>query len=412
MGFSILTCLANVLPDLNEDDRPLALYQGVTQVATSTSGQPPRFDLRTIETSNRDPSVYLDWFRRFVEIRSPAAAGRCLRTAIDIGLDQPEFADIIFAACTDHLYLDTGHTLDSANKDFELLDHIGWERDGDVPTPLVPAITGAQRTEETSSWTHPVDLSVLLKSTYSELDAALDRPRKTNPTWPDREQLAETILDADPEWTLGYLLHTVKAGAPLMELSATVAYAAAMRLVHFNTSNEVGDWNTVHHTFTYANAVDQAIRRAPSKYLSRAIFDGAMSVYLDRSLNVPKSPLPLGEGGGAPDADILARFNTQQNVDETAHLVATALKDGRHEAVLRLLGRAILREDSGFHQYQMFEAAVRQYRNFEGSEIGNHVLIGASRFLTAFSPTIRSASQTFEIAARLNRVESLHENEA
>ena len=94
MGLSILTCLANVLPDLNEDDRPLALYQGVTQVATSTSGQPPRFDLRPMETSNRDPSVYLDWFRRFVEVRSPAATERCLRTAIDIGLDQPEIADV------------------------------------------------------------------------------------------------------------------------------------------------------------------------------------------------------------------------------------------------------------------------------------------------------------------------------
>ncbi len=411
MGLSILTCLANVLPDLNEDDRPLALYQGVTQVATSTSGQSPRFDLRPMETNNRDPSVYLDWFRRFVEVRSPAAAERCLRTAIDIGLDQPEIADMIFAACTDHLYLDTGHTLDSANKAFELLDHIGWEHAGDVLTSLVPAITGAQRMEETSSWTHPVDLSVLLKRTYSELDAALDRPRKTNPTWSDREQLAETILGTDPERTLEDLLHAVKAGAPLMELSSTVAYAAAMRLVHFHTFNEVGDWNTVHHTFTYANAVDQAIRRAPSKYLARAIFDGAMSVYLDRFLNVPKASLPLGEGGGATDVDILARFDTQQNVDETAHLVATALKDGRHEAVVRLLGRAMLREDSGFHQFQMFEAAVRQYRNFEGSEMGNHVLIGASRFLTAFSPTIRSASQTFEIAARLNRGEALHENE-
>ena len=167
----------------------------------------------------------------------------------------------------------------------------------------------------------------------------------------------------------------------------------------------------MHHTFTYANAVDQAIRRAPSNYLARAILDGAMSVYLDRFLNVPMAPIPPGEANGATDAEILARFDTQQNVNETAELVATALKDGRHEAVIRMLGRAMLREDSGFHQFQMFEAAVRQYRNFEGSELGNHVLIGASRFLTAFSPTVRSTSQTFEIAARLNRGEALHENE-
>lgn len=411
MGLTILTCLANVLPDLNADDRPLALYQGVTQIATSTSGQPPRFELRPMETTNRDPLVYLEWFRRFVEVRSPAAAERCLRTAIDIGLDPGEIADMIFAACTDHLYLDTGHTLDFANKAFELLDHIGWQHAGDVLTSLVPAITGAQRMEETSSWTHPVDLSTLLTDSYSGLDSALGRPRNTTGSWPDREQLAETILGDDPDQTLQQLLHALNSGAPLMELSATVAYAAARRLVHFHTSNEVGDWHTVHHTFTYANAVDQAIRRAPSRYLARAIFDGAMSVYLDRFLNVPKAPIPPGDSGGATDADILARFDTQQNVNETAALVASALKDGRHEAVIRLLGRAMLREDSEFHQFQMFEAAVRQYRNFQGSELGDHVLIGASRFLTAFSPTIRSTSQTFEIAARLNRGEALHENE-
>ena len=411
MGLSILTCLANVLPDLNEEDRPLALYQGVIHVATSTSGQPPRFELRPMETSNKDPSIYLDWFRRFVEVRSTAAAERCLRTAIHIGLDPREIADMIFAACTDHVYLDTGHTLDFANKAFELLDHIGWEHAGDVLASLAPALTGAQRMEETSSWTHPVDLSALLTTAFSELASALEQTQKTNGSWSDREQLAETILGDDPERTLEKLLNAVKAGVPLRELSATVAYAASSRLVHFHTSNEVGDWNTVHHTFTYANAVDQAIRRAPSRYLARAIFDGAMSVYLDRFLNVPKAAIPLAGTDGATEADILARFDTQQNVDETAELVATALKDGRHEAVVRTLGRAMLREDSGFHQFQMFEAAVTQYRNFEGSELGNHVLIGASRFLTAFSPTVRSNSQTFEIAARLNRGEALHENE-
>jgi hypothetical protein len=62
--------------------------------------------------------------------------------------------------------------------------------------------------------------------------------------------------------------------------------------VHFHVSNEFGDWDTIHHTFTYTNAVDQAMRRAPSRELARGIFDGAMSVYLERFLNVPKQPLP------------------------------------------------------------------------------------------------------------------------
>ena len=44
-------------------------------------------------------------------------------------------------------------------------------------------------------------------------------------------------------------------------LAAAVAYAAARRPVHFHVSNEFADWNTIHHTFTYTHAVDQAMRR-------------------------------------------------------------------------------------------------------------------------------------------------------
>ena len=65
------------------------------------------------------------------------------------------------------------------------------------------------------------------------------------------------------------MLDLVRQGVPLTELSAAVAYAATRRTLHFNVSNEFGDWDTVHHAFTYANAVDQAMRRAPSK-LARA----------------------------------------------------------------------------------------------------------------------------------------------
>ena len=52
---------------------------------------------------------------------------------------------------------------------------------------------------------------------------------------------------------------------------------------------------------------------------------------------------------------------------------------------------------------------MRQHGNFAGRPEGGHVLIGASRFLAAHAPTVRAANQTFEIAARLNRGEALHD---
>jgi nitrite reductase/ring-hydroxylating ferredoxin subunit len=408
-GLSILTAMANVLPHLDAADRRLALYQGLVHVARSTQGQPPDFDLEPLETSETRPERYLEWFRRFVDDRSPEAAERTLRTAIRLGFSQETVANMVFAACTDHLYLDEGHALDFANKAFELLDHIGWEQAETVLPSLIPGLVTAQRMEETGSWRHPVDLPKLLNETYAELDALIDEgERHPVRDWDGHQALAETILDAEPDETLAAMRVLVREGVPLTELSAAVAYAAARRPVHFHISNEFGDWDTVHHTFTYTNAVDQAMRRAPSRLLVRGIFDGAMSVYLERFLNVPKEPIPQARGASVSRDDVLDAFDRQGQVDETAALVAEALAAGRHGEVIALLGHALLREDAGFHQFQIYEAALRQYGRFAGSAAGDHVLIGAARFLTAHSPTVRAVGQTFDIATRLQRGEALH----
>jgi hypothetical protein len=50
--------------------------------------------------------------------------------------------------------------------------------------------------------------------------------------------------------------------------------------------------DTAHHSFTFANAVHQAIQRAPSAELVRGAFDATMSVYLNRFLNVPAAKIP------------------------------------------------------------------------------------------------------------------------
>jgi hypothetical protein len=84
------------------------------------------------------------------------------------------------------------------------------------------------------------------------------------------------------------------------------------------------------------------------------------------------------------------------------------LSAGRHAEVIQTLGHALLREDSGFHQFQIYEAALRQYEQRAGTPGGDHVLIGAARFLTAHSPTVRATHQTYDIAARLHRGEALH----
>jgi hypothetical protein len=399
--------MANVQPALNAVDRPRALYHGLVHVARNTAGQAPDFDLQPLETNERRPEVFRAWFRRFIETRSQDPADRCLRTAIRIGLKPAEVADMIAAASTDHLFLDEGHALDFANKAFELLDHIGWGRAEDVLPSLIPVLVGAQRMEETSSWQHPVDLPRLIAGADAQLDAAIAAGGERDTAWSGHRVLADQILDGEPAASLDAILTAVRAGAALTALTATVAYAAARRAVHFHISNEFGDWDTVHHTFTYANAVDQVMRRAPSRELARAVFDGAMAVYLDRFLNVPKQPFPR-PNGATPDAEsLLGEFDRQQRVDETAAIVAAMLREGRHDEAIALLGHALLREDAGFHQFQIYEAAVRQFGNFRGTPEGDDILIGAARFLTAHAPTVRATGQTYQIALRLHRGEAL-----
>jgi hypothetical protein len=65
------------------------------------------------------------------------------------------------------------------------------------------------------------------------------------------------------------------------------------------------------------------------------------------------------------------------------------------------LARAVLREDAGFHTYQMLEAGIRQFTAWGNTDPGRHVLIAVARYLAAHSPTERAVLQTADIAQRL-----------
>jgi len=411
-GLSILTCVANLQPFIAPSDRARALYHGVVHVARDTEGGPPDFDLDPLVTTESSPTVFRDWFRRFAETRSADAAERALRTAIANGLTPAEVADLLFAASTDHLFMDEGHTLDFANKACELLDHIGWHRAAEILPSLIPPLVNSFRGEESSSWRHPIDIPALLRDAVPAFQNALVEGDGRLNGWDGHRALAETVLDGEPRQILDSLIAAAGDGVPVTELSAAVAYAAARRPLHFHVSNEFGDWDTVHHTFTYTNAVDQALRRSPSPELARGVLDGAMSVYLERFLNVPKQRPPLPSGSTTTRDSLLGEFDRQQRVDETAQVVADMLQGGDHDEVIRLLGHALLREDAGFHMFQIFEAAVRQHGNFAGRPEADDILIGAARFLTAHAPTVRARGQTFDIASRLHRGEALHGEEA
>ena len=136
---------------------------------------------------------------------------------------------------------------------------------------------------------------------------------------------------------------------------------------------------------------------------------------------MPPARIP-GEGGEQLDdlptdtqmirAALLDAFDRQQQVDLAAKLVARHLTLGHAPQVLiAALARAVLREDAGFHAYQMLEAGVRQFNVWGPTEEGRHILIAVARYLAAHSPTERAALQTADIARRLMRGGELHQEE-
>lgn len=409
-GLSILTCLANLVSRLDPVDRPRALFHGLVHVAARTAGSPPSFDVGPLVDPDDDPARLLGWFRRFVETRSEDAAERVLTTAVTRDVGAQAVADLVYAACTDHRYLDEGHTLDFATKAVELLGHVGWDTAGEVLPALVPPLVTATRMEETSSWRAPVDVAAAVEAAIPEfLDALAAGEGRRQHDWTDHAAVAEVVLDAEPDESLARLVDEAAAGVPAAELSAAVAYAAALRAAHFPTSNEHGDWDTVHHTFTFANAVDQGMRHHPSALLARGILDAAASVHLERFLNVPKRPLPAGTTTGAEPADLLATFDAHGRVDEAGEVTASLVAAGRTDEVVRTLGHGLLREDATFHDFQILDAAVRQADTFTGRPEAGHVLVGAARFLAAQYPTVRARRQTYDIALRLHRGEAIHD---
>jgi nitrite reductase/ring-hydroxylating ferredoxin subunit len=413
-GLTILTAMTNVLPALSSEDRKRALYQGLVEVAGDCAGEPPRFDQDAFADRDLSRDRLTHWLRDTVEVRDSDGAERCLRTAIAAGYDDDALAGLLLTAATDHRYLDGGHTMDFVNKACEALDHVGWDDADEVLPALVTSLTEATRSEELSSWRQPVDLATRLTETFDRLDALLERGDGRE--WSEPDGFVETLLADDHERVVGGLEDAIAAGASPTDLADAVAMAAATRVAQFSTANEFSDWDTVHHTFTYSNAVHALTERVSDADHAgyRAVFDGAVNVYLDRFLNSPPAAIPDPTVGVDEDVDGLLdaldeTMHREGSVDEAGRLAARVLAaDGDPARLKRRLGAALVREDAGFHTFQALEAGFAQADRRTGPA-RRTCLVAVARYLAAHAPTRREREQTFTIAARLHRGETIHE---
>ena len=169
------------------------------------------------------------------------------------------------------------------------------------------------------------------------------------------------------------------------------------------------------HTYTYANALHQCAKRAPSVEIARGIFHGAMAIYFDRWFNMPAARLPQNrrETETLPtDADELLDgfvdlLDTQAQADRGGMYIYRYLSLGHpREALLERLGHILLREDAEFHSFQMLEAAFQQADELDEAR-ARIALVAAARYLAAHAPTARARRQTANLALRLHRGDDL-----
>jgi nitrite reductase/ring-hydroxylating ferredoxin subunit len=423
VGLTILTALANLLPVLPAEEAYLALFHGARRVAADCDGAAPRRE-RAPLGSRPDPAALKRWLRRWTKVRHREAAERTLLTAVAAGFSPAELADALFAAETERAFADTGHSLDFINKAFECLDLIGWQHAAALLPTVVGQMVAARGAEESTAWRQPVDLVALCEDSTSEL-AGLFAPGRGSGKWSGHAALAQELLGDDPDRIVAALKEAIRTGAAPADLGQALAYAAALRVARFGNANEHADWETAHHVFTYANAVHQMLTRIGTANIDthvtavRGVLHGAMALYLARYLNVPPARIP-GDGGEQLDdlpadpetigAALLDAFDRQRQVDLAARLVARHLTLGHSpQALIATLAHAVLREDAGFHAYQMLEAGVRQFGAWGDTDEGRHILVAVARYLAAHSPTERASLQTADIARRLMRGGELHQ---
>jgi hypothetical protein len=180
----------------------------------------------------------------------------------------------------------------------------------------------------------------------------------------------------------------IRAGASAPDLGRSLAYAAALRLARFGSANEHSDWESAHHVFTFANAIHQMLKPIENTDTDghvtavRSVLQGAMALYLTRYLNVPPARVPGEDGDRLDDlpteaevirAALLDAFDRQRQVDLAGRLVARHLTLGHSaKALIATLAHSLLREDAGFHAYQIMEAGVRQFTEWDDDTNAGH----------------------------------------
>ena len=367
------------------------------------------------------------WLRRWTKVRHREAAERTLLTAIAAGLSPAALADALLAAETERAFADGGHSLDFINKAFECLDLIGWEHASSLLPTVVGQMAAARGAEESTEWRQPVDLVALCDEAAGQLPELFAASRRAS-GWSDHAALARELLGDDPAAIVDAIKAAVRArrrsGGP-RPIARLRRGAAGGALRQRQRARRLGDGAPRLHLRQRAPPdarADRGRRRIDGDARGRrgraAWRDGPLSHSLPQRAAGPHpgrgrraARRPACRRGGDPRPPCSTRSTgSDRLISRQGSWRGISTLGHSPQALIATLAHAVLREDAGFHAYQMLEAGVRQFAVWGDTDEGRHILIAVARYLAAHSPTERAALQTADIARRLMRGGELHQS--
>ncbi|MFP5489486.1 MAG: Rieske (2Fe-2S) protein [Acidimicrobiia bacterium] len=247
---SLTDCLSMV-DRYGGDDRALPIVQAIAGVAESERGRPVQPLPDPLVALPPDPRRS---FRAAVEAERLDDAQALVRGAIHDGAGpdelRPWFTDVV----SDHL-LAYGHGAIYAQKVFQLLDRIGWDRADTVLPHLVPTIVYGTR-EDTLPYARMFHRGLARHDLRSLAEAA----GEPDPSWVDDGRLVAALLGSDRTEAALAAGAALADGASLDAVLDTVSMAVGERMLRYDTDGERDfhddfGWLDITHGLTFANAV-------------------------------------------------------------------------------------------------------------------------------------------------------------
>lgn len=232
------------------DDRALPIVQALAGVAETERGRQPNVLPGPTPSLPPDPERE---FRALVEAEQLEPAQSLVLAAIYRGDDAAALRRWFTGAVSDH-HLSYGHGAIYAQKAFQVLDAIGWDRADTVLPHLVPSIVYGTR-EDNLPYMRPFikALAAIDLTALCEIDV--------DPAWSDDGMLRAALLaDGDRTAPIRAAVSALQAGAGIAGILDAVSLAVSERMLRYDTSGEFDfhddfGWLDITHGLTYANAV-------------------------------------------------------------------------------------------------------------------------------------------------------------